>query len=135
MKQKLKTRGGYIALISVTLVMVFLLIFLTSTQLITVNNLRISGDRQLANEVLYIAESCLADVLYQLGQDPFYEGNSFSIIDGSCEVTVDDMGSNIKNITVNAVLQGVYFLSINANVQVVDSGEVIDVRIVDKNYL
>jgi hypothetical protein len=124
-----KTRSGFIALMTTLVVMIIVIVFLASSQNVSTQGLSSTLSRRLSTEAQYIAQSCFEDTLILLKSDSSYSGDSLNIADGFCTITVTGAGST-KTIAITANTLNDYFVLIDAEVNLIESGETSQVQVV-----
>ncbi|MBU2524805.1 hypothetical protein KKG71_06460 [Patescibacteria group bacterium] len=131
-RRKLK-KGGYIALISVSIIMVVLIIFLTSAQFIISSGLQGGLTDRLSIEAYSVAETCFDDALILLRSNSSYVGGSLNVADGYCIIVLTDSGPNTKNIQVEGSTLNTYFQTIEAEIEIIETSDTKQIIILSKN--
>lgn len=129
---KMTIHKGFAALTTTLVIMVILILFLVSGQIIASHGLIGSIANRLGSESGLVAQSCLEDTLITLRSNPEYVGENLNIADGYCIIDIVDSGPNTKTITINANTLGQYFQNIVANVSITETADTIEVILIDK---
>lgn len=123
-----KIRSGFIALVSVLIIMIVMIIFLASTQNVSTQGLSSTLSRRLSTEAQFVAQSCFEDTLILLKSDSSYSGDNLNIADGFCTIIVTGSGST-KTIQIIANTLNDYYVQIDSQVHLMESGETSQIQV------
>lgn len=121
-------RSGFIALVSVIIIMVVVIVFLASSQNVSTQGLNSTLSRRLSTEARFVAQSCYEDTLILLKSDSDYTGGELNIADGFCTISVSGAGQT-KTIQITANTLNDYYVLIDAQVQLIENGETSEIQV------
>ena len=99
MKKK-RTNQGYIATMTVLVVMVAILSITTTVALLGIGEAQGGIALTRGEQTLTLTESCTEDALLRIRNNPTYAGGTVNLPEGSCSVTIDSKIGNDWVITV-----------------------------------
>jgi hypothetical protein len=111
MKKIIKNKKGAAMLMTVVIISSVVLIIAFSSSMIGLGELQLGYSSQKSGEAMIAADACMEEALYKLRLDSGYTGETLSINQISCIITVS--GSDI---IVAATLENKYYKTIEANV-------------------
>lgn len=125
-------KPGYIAILSTIVLLSIIIITLLSTQVISQSSSEDTLYRRLNQEAETVAESCLEDTLIRLRDNINYSGGALNLSDGYCIISIADIGSNQKTISVEANIFAEVYRSINATIEIIKTDEITSIQLIEK---
>ncbi len=83
------SQNGQVALFSFLIISFFTLLWATTTNLIGVDKMEEALAKQKVSETFFTADGCINHALGQLKYDAFYSGETLTIGEEQCVITVD----------------------------------------------
>lgn len=111
---KLKRKGGYIALSTVLITLALVMLIGLSASLLSINDLQSSLSGKRSNSSIDLVESCVEEVLLKLNEENTITAGPLSLPQGDCSVTINSQAGDTWDITISASLDG-YTKSVNVN--------------------
>ncbi|KKU48575.1 hypothetical protein A3H10_03600 [Candidatus Uhrbacteria bacterium RIFCSPLOWO2_12_FULL_46_10] len=110
---------GFSALLTVLIIGVVALTMATSASLLGLGELELGYTYQKGGEAFSVADGCLEEAMRRLRLDAGYTGSpSFPVVNGSCTISVVDLGGNQRRLTILGQ-SGSYYKKIQAVITVV----------------
>lgn len=110
MKSKIKNKqAGYVALITVIIIMAVSIIIGVTVSLNSVNEMQMSYQGTESQQAFIYADACCEEALLRLKRNET-PPNTLNFTNGSCTIQVDNLGGNSRLIKATGVSNNIYRL-------------------------
>lgn len=125
MKLYKRKSGGYIALSSVLITLALVLLIGVSTSLLSINDLLSSYSSKKSSQTTDLVDACVEDVLMKLNKNNSVTQGAYTLLGGTCNVTINSQLGNDWVIAVDANKESYYkkvIVTVNRGTTVTISG-------------